>query len=58
MGEGSNSQEQTAVICGKGYTKEERDTYFQIQPYSEESRKYNVRTKLKMELVNFNMEKE
>lgn len=40
-----------------GYDKEEKDTYFQVQPYSEKSKKYNLRTELKMELVNFNMEK-
>lgn len=39
------------------YNKEEKYTYFQIQPYSEKSKKYNLKTKLKMELVNFNMEK-
>lgn len=40
-----------------GYDKEEKDTYFQVQPCSEKSKKYNLRTELKMELVNFNMEK-
>lgn len=38
--------------------KEENDTYFQIQPSSEKSKKYNLRTNLKIELVNFNKKKE
>lgn len=37
--------------------KEENDIYFQIQPYSEKSKRHNLRTKLKIELVDFNMKK-
>lgn len=40
-----------------GYDKEEKETYFQIQPYSEKSKKYNLKTKLRMEFVNFNLKK-
>lgn len=35
--------------------KEEKNAYFQTQPYSEKPKKYNLRTKLNIELVNFNI---
>ena len=42
----------------KWVRKEAKDTYFQTQPHSAKSEKYNLRTKLKIEVVNFNMRKE
>lgn len=42
----------------KWVKEEEKETYFQTQPYSEKSKNYNLRIELKIEVVNFNVRKE
>lgn len=46
------------IWCMEWVKKEEKNAYFQTQPYSEKPKKYNLRTKLNIELVNFNIKRE